>query len=488
MILSDAPAERAILAGICRYGSEAYYEVATLVNEKSFTIESNQIIYSCLKHILEEDSSKEIDLPTILSASKEVGVDTFLSAKEEVQHLSAIMKFPVQLSNVRKFAIKVKKIQIARGMYDKLEETKEQYLQLKGHEPIGEILGIAEESIFDFIQELNENDDSPKKVFADAEERLENLSKDPVDIVGIPTGFDRYDFAIGGGLRRGTVNVIGARPKTGKTLFAENAGIHIAKQGVPVLNLDTEMTKQDHQDRGLAMLTDIGINEIETGQFVNSNYKHEKLLKTVKKVKDIPYYHISIGGVALAEQLSIIRRWIAKEVGINDDGKAKNCVIIYDYLKIMDSAEIKGDMKEYQVLGFMMTSLHNFAIKFGVPVLAFVQLNRDGITKESTDTASGSDRIIWLCSNFTIYKRKSDEEIAKDGPENGNRKLVPVISRHGEGLEPTDYININMIGKYAKLTEGKTAKELESGGSVIEDDEQEESMIYNEDDIPFADV
>ena len=47
MILSDAPAERAILAGICRYGSEAYYEVATLVNEKSFTIESNQIIYSC---------------------------------------------------------------------------------------------------------------------------------------------------------------------------------------------------------------------------------------------------------------------------------------------------------------------------------------------------------------------------------------------------------------------------------------------------------
>ena len=65
--------------------------------------------------------------------------------------------------------------------------------------------------------------------------------------------------------------------------------------------------------------------------------------------------------------------------------------------------------------------------------LTFIQLNRDGITKESTDTASGSDRIIWLCSNFTIYKRKSDEEIAKDGPENGNRKLVPVISRHGEG-------------------------------------------------------
>ena len=34
-----------------------------------------------------------------------------------------------------------------------------------------------------------------------------------------------------GGLRKGTVNVIGARPKTGKTLLADNIGIHIAKNG-----------------------------------------------------------------------------------------------------------------------------------------------------------------------------------------------------------------------------------------------------------------
>ena len=485
MILSDAPAERAILSGICRYGSEAYYEVATLITEQSFTIESNQIIYGCLKHILEVDESTSIDLPIILSAAKEIGVGDFLVAKEEVQHLSAIMKFPVQLSNVRKFAVKLKKLQIAREMYDQLELTKEKYLEIKGDEPIGEVLGIAEESIFEFIERLSETDDTPQKVFADVSERLEELTKNPIELVGIPTGFKRYDFAIGGGLRKGTVNVIGARPKTGKTLFAENAGIHMAKQGIPVLNLDTEMTKQDHQDRGMAMLTEVSINEIETGQFVESNYKHSKLMNMAKEVKDIPYYHKSIGGMPLPEQLSIIRRWLAREVGINDQGKANNCVIIYDYLKIMDSAEIKGDMKEYQVLGFLMSSLHNFALRYEVPVLAFVQLNRDGITKESTDTASGSDRIVWLCSNFTIYKRKSDEEIAKDGPENGNRKLVPVIARHGEGLEPTDYININMIGKYGKLIEGKTAKELESGGSVIEDEEQEESIMYNED-IPFV--
>ena len=129
-----------------------------------------------------------------------------------------------------------------------------------------------------------------------------------------------------------------------------------------------------------------------------------------------------------------------------------------------------------------MTGLHNFALKYEIPILAFIQLNRDGITKESTDTASGSDRIIWLCSNFSIYKAKSDEEIAKDGPENGNRKLVPLIARHGEGLQDKDYINVNMIGKYGKLIEGKTAFELEDGTNLIDDDQ----LGSQNDDIPFA--
>ena len=484
MMLSDAPAERAILAGICRYGSEAYYDVADLVDNNSFTIDSNSMIYACLKHVMDKDDTTAIDLPTILSSAKEIGLHDLVSDKQEVQHLSAIMKFPILLDNVRKMGAKVRKLQIARMMHDQLESTKEKYSQVSGDEPISQILGIAEESIFDFTSLINDNDDAPQKVFIDVEERLDELSSNPLDQVGIPTGFDRYDFAIGGGLRRGTVNVVGARPKVGKTLFAENAGIYIARTlGIPVLNLDTEMMRKDHQDRGMAMLTEISINDIETGKFASNSYKNEKIRKSAKDVKDIPYYHKSIGGKPFEDQLSIMRRWIAKEVGMNHEGKANDCIIIYDYLKIMESSEIKGDMKEYQLLGFLMTSLHNFAIRYEVPILAFVQLNRDGITKESTDTASGSDRITWLCSNFSIYKAKSDEEVAKDGPENGNRKLVPVIARHGEGLADKDYININMIGKYGKLVEGKTAFELEDGTNFVDD---EDILGNDNDDIPFA--
>jgi replicative DNA helicase len=195
MILQDLPAERAILAGIFRYGSDALYDVTDIIQESSFTDESNMVLYACLKHILEKDETTSIDIPSMMSAAKELGNSDFFNA-QEVSHLSSVVKFPVLLSNVRKFGAKIRKLEIARMMHDQLELTKEKYAQVKGDEPISQILGIAEESIFDFTSMLSDVDDSPTMVLDTAEERLIELSENPVDQIGIPTGFSRYDFAI----------------------------------------------------------------------------------------------------------------------------------------------------------------------------------------------------------------------------------------------------------------------------------------------------
>jgi hypothetical protein len=312
------------------------------------------------------------------------------------------------------------------------------------------------------------------------EEYIEYLQTNVVDQVGIPTGFPVYDQSIGGGLRKGTVNVIGARPKTGKTLLSDNMGRNIAKKGIPVLNMDTEMSKKDHIHRLIAMATEIEINKIETGKFADSPINQDKIKEAVKELKEMPLHHKVIAGKAFDEQLAIMRRWLVQTVGLNDDGTAKDCVIFYDYLKLMDTTGMDKDLKEYQLLGFMMTALHNFAVKYQVPIMAFIQLNRDGITKESTDSASGSDRIIWLCSNFSIFKRKSDEEIAEDGGQSGNRKLIPVISRHGGGLDDNDYINCNMKGWCAKIEEGKTKLETmhnttaKNDGFIVDENNNDE--------------
>jgi replicative DNA helicase len=369
-----------------------------------------------------------------------------------------------------------------------LETTQNKILEVTGNESISSIVGIAEDSIFNFSSLLNDAESGPEKMSSSIDEYIQQLEENKVDQVGIPTGFPVYDQAIGGGLRRGTINVIGARPKVGKTLMSDNMGKNIAALGIPVLNMDTEMNKEDHIHRLLAMMSEVDMSSIETGKFAESADKKNKILSAVSKLKEMKLYHKSIAGKPFEDQLSIMRRWLVKEVGLNDDGTAKDCVIFYDYLKLMDSAGISQDLKEYQVLGFMMTSLHNFAVRYKVPIVAFIQLNRDGITKESTDSASGSDRIIWLCSNFTIFKRKSDEEIAEDGADNGNRKLVPLISRHGGGLDDNDYINCHMKGWCAKIVEGRTRLEVMNNVSTKKEGfiVDEESGNSNETAIPFV--
>jgi replicative DNA helicase len=487
MILSNPSAERAVLSSICRYGSEIFFDLADILTDTCFTIDSNSIIFQCIKKSIETDSKNKIDIASIYSSAQSLGLSGIFNKKEENQHLKAIIDFPVDKENARSFAIQIRKLDIVRSLRQELQKTQDKLLNITGTENISSILSTAEESVLNFSTSLTDTDNHPIPIGHALDEYLDHLVTNPVSQIGIPTGFPVYDGAIGGGLRKGTINVIAARPKTGKTLLSDNMGFFIASElQIPVLNLDTEMNKEDHVNRILAMISETEINQIETGTFSQSPMIKAKIEQAAEKVKNSKLYYKSIAGKSFDEQLSLMRRWVMTEVGTNPDGTAKDCVIFYDYLKLMDSQGISQDMKEYQLLGFMMTSLHNFAVKYKLPIVAFIQLNRDGITKESTDTASGSDRIIWLCSNFSIFKRKTDEEIAEDGPDNGNRKLIPVISRHGSGLEDNNYINCHMKGWCAKITEGKTRLEVinniggKTDGFVIgEDDANQEVFSFN---------
>ena len=60
MILCDPSAERAILSGILKYGEDAYLDIADIIQESSFTIDSNQIIFKCLKNICEKEPKPNI--------------------------------------------------------------------------------------------------------------------------------------------------------------------------------------------------------------------------------------------------------------------------------------------------------------------------------------------------------------------------------------------------------------------------------------------
>jgi replicative DNA helicase len=81
MILCDPASERAVLAGICRYGEDAYLDVADIVQESSFTIDSNSIIYKCLKYLCENEQKPSIDVASIYAAAQDIGVSNIFSKR-----------------------------------------------------------------------------------------------------------------------------------------------------------------------------------------------------------------------------------------------------------------------------------------------------------------------------------------------------------------------------------------------------------------------
>ncbi len=482
-LLNNPAAERAILSGICSHGSDAFVDVNGVVEFDSFVIEENQIIYKCLCKVLEK--SDHIDISSILAAANDLNLQENLNTKTGLEHLRAIYNFPIKLENVRPHAVKVRKLHLARDLQKISKEIYNDVSTIDGDETISEIINIAEKPILDFSSSLNREEDStPLPLGRDIEQYIQHLEENPSDILGIPSGYQRFDSSIGGGFRRKCVDLIAARPKVGKSMFGDNVAMHVAgKLRIPVLMLDTEMSKEDHLNRILASLSGIDINDIATGKCFKTKAGKAKIEKAANKIESIPYDYINISGKGFDEILSLMRRWIIKTVGFDENGRTNNCLVIYDYLKLMTSDTINNNVQEFQALGFQITSLHNFCVEYDCPCLSFVQLNRDGITKESTDVVSGSDRLIWLCTSFSIFKNKSDEEIAEDGDQYGNKKLVPIVARHGPGLSDSDYISMAMRGETGRISEKSTRNEIrkvvkqKDDGFVVEDN--------NKDDIPF---
>ncbi len=453
----DIGSERAVLAGLFQHGVDGYVSISDIISQDSFFHANNKMLFCCVEHIVLNDQT--IDIAALLSAAEQLNYIETLNTKQELKYIKSLFDFPVSKDNVWNFAIQLKKFEFARKIKKLTAKVHKDIDNVTGAESINEIIQVLEDPVTDFLRE-DDGGEHPEKIGEGVEDYVEFLAENKCDIIGIPTGFSRYDEAIGGGLRRKCVDLVSARPKVGKSVFADNVALNISKLNTPVLVLDTEMSKEDHLNRLLANISGVPINEISTGKFVDDSEKYEKVKEAAELLESVPYNYVSVAGKPFEQILNMIKRWIVQEVKTDETGKTNDCVIIYDYLKLMSSSSITNNIQEYQALGFQITSLHNLCVKLDIPCLSFVQLNRDGITKESTDAVSGSDRLIWLCTSFSIFKAKSPEEIAEDGPNAGNRKLVPIVARHGSGLDDGDYINMTMQGSYARLLELQSRNEI----------------------------
>jgi len=491
--LVDVAAERAVLAGIFHYGANAYDDVSDIIQQPTvFADEVNQALYKCFEYLISKRELKTLDTSSVMASANELGYSFLFDNPDNLSQIKSIFHSQVKIENVRFWGAQLRKLQIARLLRTQLSTAIVDIDKVSGNESIDAIVAIAENAVFDFSSLLNANSDSdPTRLGEGIRDYFRHLAQNPVEQVGISSGLKYYDDYIGGGFRRKTVSLLGARTGVGKSLISDNVALHISnKLTIPVLYLDTEMSKEDHWHRVGANISDVKIRTLETGQFGKDQRALQGVKKAVETLEAANFWYLNISGKPFEETVSIMRRWIKQNVGYDENGKVKDCLIIYDYVKTMSAEGISAAIQEYQLLGFMMTMLHNFAVKHDIPIFALVQLNRDGIDKETTDVVSGSDRVTWLATNLAVFKPKSDDEIAADGGvENGTHKLVVIKSRHGSGTPQGDYLNLIMTGDRARIEEGETHINLKKRmNRPVEKDREPPPELAMGVDIPFEDL
>ena len=459
---TDFDAERAVLAGILQHGRDAYIDASELITRSElFQDDMHQTLWSCLHEFYSERIDRRLDRASLVSAAKRLGMDHLLNHPDTLSYLKALHQYRVELGTVREEAAKLLKLQIAQELDAIAAQTRRQLRQLNGETSLSTILATAETPLFEYTAGLISDDHDTHQVGRGIEEWLHGVINTPRENLGIPTPYGRYNATIGGGYRRKTVSVVGARMKQGKTHLADNIALHVAGTlGIPVLNTDTEMSAEEHWSRLLSHLTGIPVERLERGRL--SPDEASLLQEKARWLQSIPYYYRSVIDETFEEQVAAMRRWAVKTVGTDADGVRNDCLIIYDYLQLTDAREFKGDFKEYQILGFQMVMLNRLAKRYDLPILTFVQLNREGIDQETTGVFSGSDRILMKASNASILKKKTPEEIEADGPDSGNLKWIVVVARHGPGTEAGDYINLKFLGQTAQIIEGQTRLEMDA--------------------------
>lgn len=463
-MLQNTASERAVLAGLCKYGADALIDISPIITSECFTNPLNQVIYKCVEHSLSENEGT--DFASILASAKTLNLNEYLDKSDGLQHLDAILNTPIRLDNVVGHAGTIRKLSITRELQTTTQEIFKKLDDVTGDEPLSEIISIAEQPIQDLAFNLAKDEDSnPQLMGGDVLEYVESVIENPTEMAGLSSGFIDYDEALGGGFRPGCVDVVGARFKVGKSIFCDAVALNVSKRGIPVLVLDTEMSMTDHYNRILANLSGVDQNKIATGNL--DDIQKTKVIDAAKQLESLPYHYINIAGRKISDTLSIARRWIHRHVGFNDQDQVNECLIIYDYFKLGDGDALGDHMKEYQALGFQMIKVHDFALKYQVPFLTFCQLNRDGITKDTSDAVGGSDRIGQYATSVSLFKVKTEEEIASDGVGAGNRKLIVTDARHGQGSNG-DYVCMQLDGSVARLRNLGKRNDLIDGTSTTD--------------------
>ena len=361
--------------------------------------------------------------------------------------------FSVILNAVLEASLKYK-------LFIKLEESKELVLSDNSLSAT-DVIGKVETNILD----LSTNSFSlkePEDLSVGLLDLIESKKDAKIELSGLSTGYPIFDKLVDG-LVPGTLNVVAARKKMGKSAFLTNIALYVAyKEKRPVLYVDTEMSYNEFRFRSLASLSGVKERIIKHGGYTDDQYL--RIRKAAEALESNLLYHERMPGYTVDKLVAIYKKFKHKHnIGL----------AIFDYIKEPDSSSVDKNRKEYQILGDVTTKLKDLSQNLDIPFLTAVQLSRD------LDVAD-SDRIARYADIVAFWSTRAEKELSEFGPSCGSHKLIIKDSRRG-GTTGEKGIGYYFFKHHIRVKEVPPEKQLINFNKEFSDDGAANTTYSDED-------
>lgn len=418
-------AEQSVLGSIL-IDSRCVTDIIGILKPEDFYLQQNREIYETIYTMF--NYSQTIDPVTVLEKMRELGVYHDNSR----DYIMQLMEITPTAANAVRYANIVRDKAMLRGLAQAADEISDTVYSQVGTP--SEMLESAEKKIYGLRK--GERGDSLEhigtilhKVF----DRLTELSQSDSAIPGLSTGLQDLDRKING-LNKSDLLLVAARPAMGKSAFALNIAVNVAKKykkTVAVFNL--EMSREQLAMRLLASESFIELQKLATGKLSEEEWSKlcmasASLSQTDIRIDDNPT-------VTVADINAKCRR--LDNLGL----------VIIDYLQLMNGSGYgKNSENRVTIVGEISRSLKIMAKELNVPVICLSQLSRAvesrtdkrpilSDLRESGAIEQDADSVMFL------YR---DEYYNENTEEKGIAECIVAKNRHGE----TGPVKLQWFGQY----------------------------------------
>ena len=423
-------AEQSVLGSIL-IDSQCVTDIIGILRPEDFYNQQNREIYEAIYTMF--NFSQTIDPVTVLDKMREMGVYHDNSR----DYILQLMKITPTAANVQRYANIVRDKAMLRGLAQAATEISDTVYSQVGTP--AEMLESAEKKIYALRKgERGDSLEHIGTVILKVFDRLNELSQSDSAIPGLSTGLRDLDTRING-LNRSDLLLIAARPAMGKTAFALNLCMNVAKKyNKTVAFFSLEMSREQLAMRLMSMESFVDGKKLATGKLEEEEWTKlcmasASLSQTDIRVDDNP-------SITVAEMNAKCRR--LDNLGL----------VIIDYLQLMTGSGYgKNSENRVTVVGEISRALKIMAKELNVPVICLSQLSRavEGRTdkrpilsdlRESGAIEQDADSVMFL------YR---DEYYNENTEDKGVAECIVAKNRHGE----TGTVKLQWLPQYQTFTD-----------------------------------